>query len=157
MSPYARSQGLLDAVPRMRVSRNQREGPLKQEMQVFYPLLEYELNASERYRRFVSLVMVSSKTDLPTVKAVTNDTVRKTDVLAHFDSAVVILMGETQKADALRAVDRIRKLFPEETNLQFSVSTYPDDEVKPEALIRLAYDRLNKARQSAETAVVAED
>ncbi len=130
---------------------------MKQEMTIFYPLLEYELNAAERYSRYVSLLMISSKDDLPRVKSIVSDNVRNTDVYSSFDHSIIILMGETQKNDALGAVNRFRRLFPGQQDLQFAIATYPDDEVKPEGLIRTAYDRLNRARQHSELAVVAED
>ena len=130
---------------------------MKQEMRVFYPLLEYEIVASERHGRFASIVMISSKTELPRVKEVMAQVVRKTDVMASFDSAVVILMGETQKSDAIYAAKRYKSMFSEDIDLQFAVVTFPDDDVKPSALIRAAYDRLNKARQGEPGIVVSED
>lgn len=130
---------------------------MKQEISIFYPLLEYEINSAERHSRYVSLLMISSKEDLPRVKAIVSDNVRKTDVYSSFDHSIVILMGETQKTDALGAADRFKRLFPEDQDLRFAIATYPDDEVKPEGLIRTAYDRLNKARECPDLPVVSED
>jgi len=120
-------------------------------------LLEYELLAAERYRRFVSLVMVTSQNDLEGLRALLGEHVRESDVMSNFDHSVAVLMGETDGTGALSAIDRFRKSFDSQIDMRFSVVTYPSDGGKAEGLIDAAYRRLGRARQAVSGAVVCTD
>ncbi len=124
---------------------------------MLYTLLEYELHAAERYRRFVSLVMVSTEGDIPGLMNELGRHVRKSDVVANFDHSLAVLMGETDKSDALSAVRRYCDLLMNQSDLRFSVATYPDDGVKPDGLVQAAYRRLSKARNNGGDSVVWTD
>jgi len=131
--------------------------PLRTELTMLYTLLEYELHAAERYRRFVSLVMVSTDGDVPGLMNELGQHVRKSDVVASFDHSLAVLMGETDKSDALSAVRRYCDLFMNQPDLRFSVVTYPDDGVKPDGLVQTAYRRLSKAKNNSDGIVVWND
>jgi hypothetical protein len=123
-----------------------------------YPILEYELNAAERYRRFVSLVMVSSMDeDIAHIKDLLGDNIRKSDVLSDYDSSVMLMLSETDKKDAVSAVKRYNSLFMNRLDLRFSVVTYPDDGVRADGLVETAYMRLAKAKSASFGSVVSQD
>jgi len=123
---------------------------------MLFPFLEYEMRAAERYGRFVSLVMVSAGDDLENVKQVLQDCVRSSDVLADYDHSLVVMMGETDKNDALSAVHRYGNFFMNQIDLRFSVATYPEDAIRPDSLVQTAYKRLVKARQGTSGTIVSD-
>ena len=107
--------------------------------------LGYELKSAERYRRFVSLVMVGSDPQESNVKKLLSDTLRNSDVMADFNGAAVILMTETNSAGALSAIERYKTKGTENDDLRFSLVTYPSDGGGAEGLLAAAYRRLQKA------------
>jgi hypothetical protein len=127
------------------------------EFAMFYELLQYELHAAERYRRFVSVVMITADDNPTGLPNLLGDHVRRSDVMSDFDSSLAILMGETDKGDALTAVKRYGNLFDDQIDLRFSVVTYPGDGANPYSLVQTAYRRLNKAKTSQKGSVVAVD
>ncbi len=130
---------------------------MQTDFEVMGRLLEYELLAAERYRRFVSLVMVTSQNDLEGLRALLGEHVRDSDVMSNFDHSVAVLMGETDGTGALSAIDRFRKSFDSQIDMRFSVVTYPSDGGKAESLMDAAYRRLAKAKQAISGAVVCTD
>ena len=130
---------------------------VRMEFTMFYEMLQYELHAAERYRRFVSLVMVTSGGNGAGLTNLLGEHVRKSDVMADFDSSVAVLMGETDKNDALSAIRRYTSLFDNQVDLRFSVVTYPGDGSNPYGLVQAAYRRLGKAKGSEKGAVVMAD
>ena len=130
---------------------------VRMEFTMFYELLQYELHAAERYRRFVSLVMITTGNNAAGLTNLLGDHVRRSDVIADFDSSVAVLMGETDKSDALTAVRRYGNIFDSQIDLRFSVVTYPADGSNPYGLVQTAYRRLSKARDANKGAVVAAD
>lgn len=115
-------------------------------------LLRYELQSAERYRRFVSLVMVASSERAGRAKKVVKETLRDSDVMADFDGAAVILMSETTSAGALTAIERYKEREGQE--LRFSLVTYPSDGGGEENLMAVAYRRLQKAVASEAGSIV---
>ena len=130
---------------------------MRMEFTMFYELLQYELHAAERYRRFVSLVMITTGSDGAGLTNLLSEHVRKSDVIADFDSSVAVLMGETDKNDALTAIRRYGNIFDSQLDLRFSVVTYPADGSNPYGLVQTAYRRLSKARDAEKGAVIAAD
>ena len=121
-------------------------------------ILEYELNAAERYRRFVSVVMVSSDSQYADhVKELLENNIRKSDVMSDYENSIMLMLGETDKKDALAAVKRYSGLFMDRLDLRFSVVTYPDDGVKADGLIGTAYMRLARAKSGSFGEVVSTD
>lgn len=130
---------------------------MQAEFDVMGQLLEYELLAAERYRRFVSLVMVTSKSDLEGLRALMGEQVRESDVMANFDHSVAVLMGETDGTGAMAAIERFRRSFDSQIDARFSVVTYPADGGKANGLMESAYRRLGRAREAVSGAVVSAD
>lgn len=120
-------------------------------------LLQYELHAAQRHRRFVSLVMMTSENALSGVRDYVGAHVRDSDVIANFDHSVAVLMEETDSEGALKAVERYKCLFDSQVDLRFSVVTYPEDGGKPDHLLKTAYQRLDKARKADSGTVVNYD
>ena len=130
-------------------------------MQTTFPVLretmQYELYVSERNRRYVSLMMLTSPTDQQGLKLCFPPHVRKSDVMADCDNSIAVLMSETDQSSALCAVDRYRELLKNQFEPRFSVVTYPSDENSVDQLIELAENRLQKAGNGYNGFVVYED
>lgn len=117
-------------------------------------VLSYELSCAERYRRFVSLVMVTGTSPDGSVRRVLGDKIRNSDLLAEKNSHLVILMSETDQNGAQIAIDRFRG-FGEETQLWFSLVTYPQDSGGAETLVQAGERRLRRAKDGSPGEVVA--
>jgi hypothetical protein len=107
--------------------------------------LGYELQSAERYRRFVSVVMVGSSGREGKVKKLLSHHLRISDVMADFDGAAMILMSETNSAGALTAIERYKNGNDEGHDLRFSLVTYPSDGGGADGMIATAFRRLQKA------------
>jgi len=116
------------------------------DFEVLNKLLEYELQAAERYRRFVSLVMITSENDLAGLRNFLGAHVRNSDVMASFNHSIAVLMGETDENGAMTAINRYKSFFNDQIDIRYSLVTYPSDGGRPDNLIEMAYDRLKKAR-----------
>jgi len=125
-------------------------------LQVFDGILRYELHAAERHRRYVSIVLLHSPTDHEGLKHLIGRQVRDSDAVTFYDHSIAILMGETDKSNALRAVERYQDLFGERFDTRYSVTTYPADDTSPESLLAAAHTRLDKAKSNG-THVVHQD
>ncbi len=123
---------------------------------MFRDLLEYELCAAERHRRYVTLVIIHSPSDHQGLKVMMDVHVRKSDAIAHFDHSVAVLMGETDQSDALCAVDRYSEILKTQ-DPRFSLATYPSDDASADALIDAAQRRLEKASKGTNGNVVYHD
>jgi len=119
-------------------------------------MLDYEVEASKRYRRFVSLVMMHVKpteTAVPTdrwVGAMREDAFRSTDRLFPLDDAgtVAVLMGDTASQGALRAVERFQERYGGALTVHSSIASYPSDGLTPQDLYSVAQQRLELANES---------
>lgn len=106
-------------------------------------LLKYELNAAERYRRFVSVVMVASADGLDKIKHILQETLRSSDIMEEYEGAAVVLMSETDSCGALSAIARYRERIMGRTeDLRFALATYPNDEGGADGLFDTAARRL---------------
>lgn len=118
-------------------------------------MLQYELYAAERYRRFVTLVLVGSDNGLKGLRDFLGSHGRASDVMAEFENSVAVLMGETDRSGALIAVDRFKDLLSNsEVDLRFSVTTFPTDGGKADGLIQRALFRLNRAKRGDRGAII---
>lgn len=118
-------------------------------------LVDYELRAAERYRRFVTLMLVASRNGGFLLKDVLAKTKRESDRLFELDNEVAILMSETDVAGALTAVERYKSLFSEEIDLRFSVVSFPLDGVNCSDLMGKVFQRLDEAKALECGAVVS--
>lgn len=118
------------------------------EFSTLQSLMQYEMLSSERYRRFMSVVMVSSTQDRPGLGGLIGDHVRNSDVMSEHGHSVVVLMGETDKRGAMTAVQRYHRNLSNHPDLRFSIATYPEDGVNPDTLMDVATQRLTLAKAS---------
>ena len=108
--------------------------------------LGYELKSAERYRRFVSLVMVSGHNGGDaSVKDALIEPLRTSDVMADINGASVIMMTETNSSGALSAIERYKAKTTQDEDLRFAVVTYPSDGGGPDGLLATAHRRLENA------------
>ncbi len=124
---------------------------------VFHELLQYELYASERYRRYVSVVLVRSLADHQGLNSAFDQLMRKSDIIAFYDHAIAVLMSETDQNDALCAVDRFHAVLGNQFDVRFAVATYPSDEASVEGLLATAEKRLQKAQSNHNGHVIYQD
>lgn len=118
-------------------------------------LVDYELRAAERYRRFVTLMLVASRNGCFYLKDILVKTKRESDRLFELDNEVAILMSETDLNGALTAVERYKSLFSEDVDLRFSVVSFPLDGVNCSDLMGKVFQRLDVAKALECGAVVS--
>ena len=123
---------------------------------LFQDVLDHELSCAERYRRFVSLVMVRGTSPDSPLRRILADRIRSSDLLAEQNSRLVILMSETDHTGAAIAIDRYRD-FCADIPLWFSSVTFPQDTGSGADLFEVAERRLQLACQEDPGAVVATD
>ena len=108
-------------------------------------LLDYEICAAQRYRRFVSLVLMQSLNgDSPKFRGFLADTVRGCDQLFELADGNYIVMTETPQQGAMTAAKRCKQSFNEmfhDVRWRFGVATYPADGENSSQLIAAALDR----------------
>ena len=108
--------------------------------------LTYEQKLAERYRFFVSIVMISTSRRDVSVRQLLKDTLRDCDELYVLDEGIALLMPHTSLSNALTAVDRYKSECQEKIDLRFSIASYPGDAASLNLLAR-AEDRLAAARR----------
>ena len=120
-------------------------------------VLEYELACAERYRRFVSLVMVKEGEKGAQLEHILADKVRDSDLLAEKNSNFLILMSETDRNGARSAISRFVDRDGEVHDFRFALVTYPNDSGSAKALMEAAERRLMKASEEGPGAIVSGD
>ena len=122
----------------------------------FAELLDYEVRNARRYCRFVSVVMVGSGNGRVNNWGIFHHTLRESDELLSVGDEAAVLMGETERPGALRAVDRYKVTLDDGVrDLRFAVAQFPEDAQGAVALIRVAQKRLERAKQGAPWDVAA--
>ncbi len=106
-------------------------------------LLDYELSQSTRHRRYVSLVVLSANGSSSRIEPLLSGALRDSDVLFPLDHAVAVLMGETERADALNAIGRYRDAIGETLGVRYAIVSFPDDGKVTGEMIDLAYSQLD--------------
>lgn len=119
-------------------------------------VLNYELACAERYRRFVSVVMITDADTKEPVRRLLADRIRSSDLLAEKNSHLVVLMSETDGKGAQIAIDRY-KTRTADHKLCFSLVTFPQDSGNAEDLMEAAERRLREAQERGGGAVIAAD
>ena len=128
---------------------------MQSELSFLKRLLQYELRCAERYRRFVSLVVVGSMESAQAdMGQVLHGSVRSSDEMAMVDGAAAILMAETDADGARAAVDRYKRRYADALDLRFGVVTFPEDGKEGDALLDAAMRRYADAVQGEVGAVV---
>lgn len=129
-------------------------------MSVMHPdvdwLLDYEIRLSSRYRRFVSLVMVSGDAVVNDLDQVLSEAIRSSDIFFPVSGGLSVVMGETGNSDAQLAIQRYSHVINESMDVNYSVASYPSDGKTPQDLKLVAEDRMRRAKALGSGAVVAE-
>jgi len=122
-------------------------------------LLDYELNQSIRYRRFLSLVMLAPKNgdNRQRFRSILDDFVRCSDPIFSINGTLAIVMGETDKKGAVKAMERYQETINNVIEVRYSVATFPEDAKDAETLIHTAQRRLETAQTLENEIIVFRD
>ena len=119
-------------------------------------LLKYEVTQSARHRRYLSLGMVSSLEDPVMLRKILDGIVRGSDPLFSVNGHVVVLMGETDKEGAMRAMKRYKGAVNGDMDVRYAISSFPDDGKTTTDLIRTGDRRLETAKTLEHGTIVAQ-
>ena len=109
-------------------------------------LLEHELLAAARYRRFVSLVMVGPDGEDQHDWHMLEGNVRESDELFDMGSYSAIVMTETDLHGSQIAIDRFAGLCNGHDGLVFAAGSFPGDGQHAPELVTAVYRRLKYQR-----------
>lgn len=118
-------------------------------------LLDYERRLAERYRYFLSLVMVSSLKQKVDIVELLAPTMRSCEMIFSSDNEYAILMPHTSEHEAQIAITRYKTMCNGEIDLRFSVTCYPDDISSITDPIQIGRRRLEIARRSGTSEVIS--
>ena len=119
-------------------------------------LLAYEVSQSRRHLRYLSLVMLRLNEAGPKLASLLRGGVRESDSTFFAENAALVVMGETHKTDAIKAVNRYRDEFCDRFDIRSSVSSFPDDGLNPGELMSVLRRRLKSSMELDCGAVVTE-
>ena len=118
-------------------------------------LLDYELCGAKRYRRFTTLLMVSSAEAEADFELLLRNMMRGSDEFIRQEgSDLAILMPETDSNGALIAINRANRYHGEQLDLRFSVASYPTDGSNSGELLDAAQHRLDIAKRGSPGTIV---
>ena len=118
-------------------------------------LLDYELRASTRHRRFLSLVMVSNGNNLFDIGGFLSDSLRDSDRRFPTRDGVAIVMGDTEYDGAQTAVNRYRSKCGDKVELRCGIAAFPQDGHSALGLIQTARERLGAAKERKRDALAS--
>ena len=106
--------------------------------------LEYELQASSRYRRYVSVVLLKGVgCETPQLKNSLPEIIRNSDASFSFGNYIAILMSETDDRGSLTAIERYKRdMSSRGYDVRFAYVTYPGDGKTVDDLSRVLMERL---------------
>jgi len=110
-------------------------------------LLEYELQASSRYRRYVSVVLLKGVgRGASHLKDTIAEIIRNSDASFSCGNYMAILMGETDDTGSLTAIERYRKdIESRGCDVRFAYVTYPGDGKTVDDLSRVLLERIEES------------
>ncbi len=118
-------------------------------------LLDYELRCAERYRRYVSVVMMAAEGQSGAqLLQLLNDQVRKSDEVFDLEYGTAILMGETDLPDSLRAIQRFRGYCEGNVELKCAIASYPEDRGSARDMVAALYRRIQTAAKGENGTIV---
>lgn len=118
-------------------------------------MLSHQIRLAERYRFFVSVVMVTANKKALSVKDIVSENVRQCDAVFSLPSGSAILMAHTSAQEARLAINRLRMLCGNEIDFRFSIASYPGD-VPAADLLSRAERRLETATTEAGGTVICD-
>lgn len=112
--------------------------------------LEYELLASSRYRRYVSVVLFKGVGNGSShLKEILSDNIRSCDTSFAWGNYLAVLMGETDDQGSAMAIERYKKnLNGRACDVEFASVTYPKDGISVEDLNRVLWGRIEEPKSS---------
>ena len=120
--------------------------------------VEHELQCSRRYRRFLTVVGAECLDTDTKLKELLGEILRGSDEIIELNSkGVTVVMAETDRQGALRAIERYHDRFNGAFDIRFGVATFPVDACDRETLMARARSRLLKAKKGQPCTVVFED
>ena len=119
-----------------------------------HSILQHELNSSQRYRRYLSLLLVHSSVDQEGLERTLNRYGRDSDVMAKIDDFYAVVMSETDHCDALHAIDRYGSFLDEQFSPCYSLATFPVDDHLADGLLCVAKKRLQRAKSGTTVGVI---
>ena len=90
-------------------------------------LLSYEQRLAERYRYFLSLVMMSPDNEKAEVMKILESTIRSCDEVFTINGDYIVLMPHTSKQEARVAVNRYKSMYNGELDIRYSITSFPGD------------------------------
>ncbi len=124
------------------------------QMSFLQRLLQYELRSAERYRRYVTVVMVKTGDTFDQLSQVLSDTIRDSDEIEAVEDGAAILMGDTDTDGALCAISRYKQRCGDQLDMRFSIATFPADGREANGLLQAASRRLSLSAAAGAGAVV---
>lgn len=116
-------------------------------------LLDYEIRGSERYRRFLSLLLIASNRNERGIEPL-KESFRRSDEVIEIDKwHAAVLLRETNIDGTLNALNRF-KAFHNVIHLRFAVVCYPTDGWNAHFILDSAGDRIARAMHGPAGAVV---
>lgn len=108
-------------------------------------VLEYELQAALRYRRYVTLVIVKVDDRHGALLNCLRPALRQSDGCFISHNMAAILMSETDSAGALKAVERFHHALQDHFLVHYAVASYPNDGFTADDLLETLRLRLLEA------------
>ena len=121
-------------------------------------LLDYELRCAERYRRYVSVVMMASPEQTGgNLCQFLGDEFRKSDEVFELEHGAAIVMGETDLSDSIRAIRRFKAHCEGNVNLNCAVVSYPEDRGSARDIMTTLFHRLERANRDEAGSIITAD
>ena len=118
-------------------------------------LLKYEQRLAERYRYFLSLVMMTSISDNARIIKILENTMRSCDQIFAINGDYFILLPHTSKQEARATVNRYKSMYNGELDIRYSITTFPGDINSLSDPIEVGRQRLKSAKQGGPDEVVS--
>lgn len=127
---------------------------------LFYSMAAYEIRCSERYRRFFSVIFMTSDhggNGSVKLKEFLSESLRESDVCTEFEGHTGIIMCETDKDSALEAVKRLGRLQYGLVDVRSSIASFPEDGTTYRNILQKASNRLHEAKRRERGAIVTDE
>lgn len=137
----------------------------------FLTRLQDEIRASERYGRFLTLVVLSVyPRSLSSTHHLSRDeaellrdlgsrlhaSLRETDMVSILDNhELAIMLVETEERNALRVVNRLCEETDEAMDVRWALASYPTDAPRDDLLLSIARERLLAAQSGTSGTIVS--
>ena len=114
----------------------------------FQWLLESELHAASRYRRFVSLLMATSANGSGSGAEFLQNEVRASDKVFDMGAYSTVVMTETDLFGARSAAKRFADLISGDRRFYFAVGSFPGDGREPTEFASTVHRRLQAVAEN---------